>query len=949
MQGSRAFLERVSCLMPNRYALIIGNSEYADSKLATLRTPDSDVNTLADVLRSPAMGNFDDVEVLLNRDSAIVRKTITRFFSNKKRDDLLLLYFSGHGVLDDRGRLFLAVKDTEHHLLRGTSLPASFITDEMDNCNSRRQILILDCCHSGAFARGTKSALGKSVGTSSAFMGNGSGRIVLTASDSTEYAWEGDRLLGSRQNSVFTHYLIKGIETGEADLNRDGVITVDELYDFAHENVSDSASKQTPGKWSYKQQGEIIIAKNPCVDLPASQTPAMLPFEEIKHAELSGPALFTPILKAGLAGGLAAVLLLIYPLYGYLPSLSVSDWHKGSAILAYLLMFVSLGGPAWSGWQIARTAKSGLEAIFLGGQAGSLAASIAYACILATAAGVYAFKPVLQILPATITDSNQLGVVLAAPAITSITYPFYTWLAAGLAGFVLGALGCLLKLRRSAETRSFFSFNLTFDIHWWKMIVGGVVSAVLILTLSTAVYRLLDEKVVKTAELAHYQIPALDKTFLDWFPTLPPLIGLLCIMVLGAISTLGSVPGTPSQQRLIAFYTIIASLLPWFNPLMGLSQWWRYAIYSTVYTLVVLLCAVSSMVLIVFSAKLIKKAGWGKLEPSGVRSFLGAQLTNAFLFVMLAAPALAVGSFYVFVFIQAISMFNGNSEMTVHDLVNSAFATQIRFNVIAILSIWILYTFSSLFLKPLLWVSNGITSLFFPQISKGKLEMQPSPAGGSPAEEASVLPGAAGDQEAHLPSKERSRLFKAAGIILGIPLLLVIGIKLFSKPVPPPVTPLRTPGFVWTLQAYTKAVYPTTTGFKNPATLTVAAAFTQLADSTKNPPGTSTALPSASPSATVTPITTLTPTGAMLHLEKNSACRAGPGEEYPQIIALAPGVKVPLLASSAEQEGWRLVLIRLSVSTNAVCWIENGIVEGDAGDIPAINYTPAPTSACAEC
>jgi hypothetical protein len=87
----------------------------------------------------------------------------------------------------------------------------------------------------------------------------------------------------------------------------------------------------------------------------------------------------------------------------------------------------------------------------------------------------------------------------------------------------------------------------------------------------------------------------------------------------------------------------------------------------------------------------------------------------------------------------------------------------------------------------------------------------------------------------------------------------------------------------------------------------------------------------------------------MLRLEKNSVCRAGPGEEYQQIMTLAPGVKVPLLASSAEQEGWRLVLIRLSVSTNAVCWIENGIVEGDARDIPAINYTPAPTSACAEC
>jgi uncharacterized caspase-like protein len=186
--------------------------------------------------------------------------------------------------LDDRGRLFLAVKDTEHSLLRGTSLPAGFITDEMDNCYSNRQILILDCCHSGAFARGDKGTIGKSVGTSSAFMGNGYGRIVLTATDSTEYAWEGDELLGSKQNLVFTHYLIKGIETGQADLDQDGYISIDELYDYAHVSVSGSLRKQTPGKWSFKQQGEIIISKNPLTEPSTTESQTAIPqVEEIKH------------------------------------------------------------------------------------------------------------------------------------------------------------------------------------------------------------------------------------------------------------------------------------------------------------------------------------------------------------------------------------------------------------------------------------------------------------------------------------------------------------------------------------------------------------------------------------------------------------------------------------------------------------------------------------------
>jgi uncharacterized caspase-like protein len=48
-------------------------------------------------------------------------------------------------------------------LLTGTAVPASFLTEEMDASRSRRQVLILDCCHSGAFARGAKGTVGGSV------------------------------------------------------------------------------------------------------------------------------------------------------------------------------------------------------------------------------------------------------------------------------------------------------------------------------------------------------------------------------------------------------------------------------------------------------------------------------------------------------------------------------------------------------------------------------------------------------------------------------------------------------------------------------------------------------------------------------------------------------------------------------------------------------------------
>ena len=163
--------------MPMKYALIIGSDKYEDPKLAQLKTPAADSQALAKVLDDKTIGGFDEVKSLINQTETTVRRAVSAFLTNKKPDDLVLLYFSGHGVLDDRGRLYLALKDTQVNLLKATSIPSAFLADEMDSCRSKRQILILDCCHSGAFARGTKGEQ-KAI-TETTFEGSGFGRVVL--------------------------------------------------------------------------------------------------------------------------------------------------------------------------------------------------------------------------------------------------------------------------------------------------------------------------------------------------------------------------------------------------------------------------------------------------------------------------------------------------------------------------------------------------------------------------------------------------------------------------------------------------------------------------------------------------------------------------------------------------------------------------------------------------
>jgi photosystem II stability/assembly factor-like uncharacterized protein len=260
--------------MGGRFALVIGNCDYDDATLSRLESPAIDVESLITVFRNPDIGAFDVAESLVSPDRIQAERAIARLFANRRQNDLVLLYFSGHGIRDEDGHLYFAVKDTDRNLLVGTSIASSFVKLVMDKSYSRRQILILDCCHSGAFSPGFKGAKGDSpdsvqqsvgspVGTREAFSSDGYGRVILTASDATQYAWEAEKIEGASEGSVFTRYLATGLSTGEADIDRDGKITVDDLYAYTYERVIADSQRQRPQKFGAKEEGRLVIAKAP--------------------------------------------------------------------------------------------------------------------------------------------------------------------------------------------------------------------------------------------------------------------------------------------------------------------------------------------------------------------------------------------------------------------------------------------------------------------------------------------------------------------------------------------------------------------------------------------------------------------------------------------------------------------------------------------------------------
>jgi hypothetical protein len=244
-----------------RVALIIASYQYEDEGLRQLVAPAQDAEALARVLAEPTIGGFE-VRTCLNESSHKVRQEIEAFLVDRKRGDLLLLYFSGHGIKDRAGQLYFATIDTQRNLLRSSTVAASFVNEVMRDSRSRRQVLLLDCCYSGAFARGMVAKAGDEIGTREYFK-EGRGRVVLTASDAMQYAFEGDEVKGKGVQSVFTHALVRGLQTGEADLDMNGEVSFEELYEYAYDQVTGKVPQQRPRKWAFDVEGEIIIAQNP--------------------------------------------------------------------------------------------------------------------------------------------------------------------------------------------------------------------------------------------------------------------------------------------------------------------------------------------------------------------------------------------------------------------------------------------------------------------------------------------------------------------------------------------------------------------------------------------------------------------------------------------------------------------------------------------------------------
>ena len=244
-----------------KLALLIGVSEYQPG-LNPLPSAVKDVEAMRRVLTHPEIGNFAEVDitVLKNPQRQEMEDAIYNLFAHRQKEDLLLFYFSGHGIKDDNGRLYLSTSTTRKQndrLFKPSAVAASVLHENMNESRSQRQVIILDCCFSGAIAQGLTVKDDGTVNLQEQL--GGKGRAILTSSTSTQYSFE----QAGSDLSIYTRYLVEGMEKGAADRDGDGWISIDELHEYASDKVKEAAPAMTPKFYPIEEGHKILLAKSP--------------------------------------------------------------------------------------------------------------------------------------------------------------------------------------------------------------------------------------------------------------------------------------------------------------------------------------------------------------------------------------------------------------------------------------------------------------------------------------------------------------------------------------------------------------------------------------------------------------------------------------------------------------------------------------------------------------
>ncbi|MEY3240189.1 MAG: hypothetical protein RIR11_1627 [Bacteroidota bacterium] len=224
----------------NQHAFIVGINDY--KYVLTLQTPINDAQKLGSLLEE----KYDyKTHLCENPSGQKLKKYIEKIGEIVKEKDCVLFYFAGHGIATDseKGIKGFIVPTDARINDYNTLISMSFILDAFSKLKCKHLLVILDCCFAGAFRWAEKH---RAIGWSSEklfqqhyrYYSNNPSWQVLTSTSHTQRALDylGGREVNDSQHSPFAQCLINGLQ-GQADLNKDKIITLSELYTYVQSRI----------------------------------------------------------------------------------------------------------------------------------------------------------------------------------------------------------------------------------------------------------------------------------------------------------------------------------------------------------------------------------------------------------------------------------------------------------------------------------------------------------------------------------------------------------------------------------------------------------------------------------------------------------------------------------------------------------------------------------------
>ena len=217
-----------------RWALLIGINEYDDTAFGPLHVCVNDVESIAQCLVSGGFGQDSTHRIVDSSDNLPTRlnilKTLIKIAKATEPDDLLLFYFSGHGI-EENGESYLVPKDVNRIVMRDSAVSISRVKEIMLDAPARTKVIILDACHSGAKIGGKGDKR-----MSEAFVRHvfeeAEGIAILSSCKQGELSYE----LSTRDHSVFTHFLLEALK-GESDREGKGFVTAQDVNLYVLDRV----------------------------------------------------------------------------------------------------------------------------------------------------------------------------------------------------------------------------------------------------------------------------------------------------------------------------------------------------------------------------------------------------------------------------------------------------------------------------------------------------------------------------------------------------------------------------------------------------------------------------------------------------------------------------------------------------------------------------------------